>query len=113
MHPLIEKYGKQTISELLDLIFICDPPTPEQWKSFLIRNGLLSKKSRATVQGRIIKVHITREWGKNQEGRWEFIPIEPYTIYRVYCKNGRGGLLFNVTFKSTELDQIKKELYKK
>ena len=112
MHQLIEEYGKQTISELLDLIFICENPTSGQWKEFLIRNGLLPKTSKANIQGDIIKIPITRELRRNQEtGRVESIPIDPYVHYQIYCKNGRGKILFQAFFTSKVLDQIKKELH--
>lgn len=112
MHELIEKYGKQTISELLDLMFICENPTSEQWKKFLIRSGILSKTSKANIQGHIFKTPITREMRRNQEtGRMESVPIDPYVHYQVYCKNGRGEILFKANFTSKTLDQIKKELY--
>ena len=112
MHELIEKYGKQTINELLDLIFICEHPTSGQWKEFLIRSGLLPKTSKANIQGHIFKTPITKETRRNQEtGRMERVPIEPYVHYQIYCKNGRGEILFRANFTSKMLDQIKKELY--
>lgn len=113
MNELIEKYGKQTINELLDLIFIYETPTSEQWKGFLIRNGILPKISKAHIQGYIFKTPITRESRRNQEtGRVESVHIDPYVFYQVYCKNARGEILFRVNFTSKTLDQIKKELYK-
>ena len=112
MHQLIEKYGKQTISELLDLVFIVKNPTPKQWKEFLIRSEILPKKSKANIVGYIFQSLIDKEWQVNPETKmWETVLIEPYTEYRIYCKNGRGIYLFREGFNSKELDQIKKELY--
>lgn len=113
MHQLIEKYGKQTISELLDLVLIEKKPTDLQWSDFLKRNEIISKKSRATIRGRVRATKVERTNVYNEiRRRFETQVLEvPYYEYSVRIKNLRNETLFSVVFRSTELPQLRGELY--
>lgn len=111
MHELIQKYGAQTISELLDMVIIQQNISNDDWRMFLVRNGII-KDSTKIIRGYMNSTLIRTKYVTNaQTGRWESIRLDnPYMDYSIRCKNGRGVVVFTAQFVETDIPQIMREL---
>lgn len=112
MHPIIEKHGKQLISELLDIIFIHEGQLKRSEAiDFLVRHKIVTRATKY-MNVRLWKERVEHEYVR-VEGRFGGVrtPLEvPYTRYRIYFSNGQNINKLQVEFKDTDLPQIMEEL---
>jgi hypothetical protein len=91
MHEYIEKYGKEFIRDILDIIIIKENKiTNEDFRKILIKNKII-KPSTRFVYPTICRSDILRKW---------------YVI----AQNGRGTVILNLTFNDSELPILFSEL---
>lgn len=109
----IEKYGKQLIREVLDIILIAEGKvTPERMRQLLIDAGII-KRSTKMVTARYGTTVIRRESGYRESAqgrRWETWDVEPYTRHQFWCRNGRGQQVFHVVILSKDIGKLLEEL---
>lgn len=112
MHPIIEKHGKQLISELLDIIFIHEGKLKTQaGRDLLVKHKIVTKGTKyvSTWYGVMRVTHETLiEDGYPYRRR---VPLEvPYKEHRIYFKNGSNQVKLDVRFKDIDIPQIMEEL---
>ncbi|HOJ95138.1 MAG TPA: hypothetical protein PK390_07845 [Fervidobacterium nodosum] len=91
MHEYIEKYGKEFIRDILDIIIIKENKvTDEDFRKILIKNKII-KPSTKFVYHTIYHSDILRNW---------------YII----AENGRGTIILDLTFNDSELPILFSEL---
>lgn len=90
MHAIIEQYGKDMVSELLDILFIHENHYSVDWLAFAHKYELVSKRTK----------NIRRNvWHTIYQNQWT-----------VHLQNGRGQTVLLVIIRDEDLPQIRKEL---
>lgn len=88
---LIDKYGKQVITELIDLIFIKEKINNDYLRSLLIENNVI-KKTTKIVDGVLTKHR------DNQN------PSDPLYIFCIY--NGKSQTILHFSLKQSIIPEI-------
>lgn len=100
MKDLIQKYGKQLIKELLDLMIISRRVDSESLRLTLIKYGVIKKTTKS------LKAYFSRyqESGKLPNGKWGMINDWEN---KLAIKNGRNQYVFPIIkFNDSELPKI-------
>jgi len=91
MHEYIEKYGKEFIRDIFDIIIIKENKvTDEDFRKILIKNKII-KPSTKFIYPTIYHSDVLCEW-------------------YVFAKNGRGTVILDLTFNDSELPILFSEL---
>lgn len=100
---LIEGYGIETLTEMLDLLEITGKD-PVAWRNFALKYKII-KKTTKTITPRLRKQRITTRYQSNEDGVWGMYDIEPYDMYNIALKNGRGQYVFQATFTNLDIEK--------
>lgn len=100
---LVQKYGKQLIKELIDLMVISRRVEGESIRPLLIKNDII-KRSTKTVRAHFRRYEVR---GTLPDGRWGATGDFTNNLNVV---NGRNQTIFNIKFKDSELPQVMKVL---
>lgn len=104
---LIEEYGVETLTEMLDLFEITGKE-PIAWRNFALKYKII-KKSTKTITPRIVKKHITSRYQSNENGVWGHYDVEPYDMYYIALKNGRGQYVFQTKFTNLDIEKWREQ----
>jgi len=88
MHPIVEKYGKQLIKELLDIIFITKKIESEVAYNLLLKHKIITRRTK-TVYGYIYK---------------------GYNNNRIYFTNSRGKYILDVRILDEDMPKVLEDL---
>lgn len=109
----IEKYGKQIIREVLDIILIAEGKvTPERMRQLLIDAGII-KRSTKMIRAihNVQRIHRESGYRDTAQGRrWEQWDVEPYHRHQFWVKNGRGQQVFSVVIQTNQIGELLEEL---
>lgn len=93
-----QAYGTRATEELLDYILIGHNP---DWRFYAIKHGII-KQSTKTLRANHYKEIVKNKW---INGAYQ--PIEPYTKYTAYFRNGRGSYVITLHFTEKEISEWK------
>jgi hypothetical protein len=105
MHPLVEKYGKQPMRELMDRLIIGGKIDNVWMRFWLIKVGIINPNSKATIRVDYYKGAV---WGYDESRNYGQLP--GVIRHNIVAKNGRGTWLFHEEIASTEFPQIMEDL---
>lgn len=107
----IEKYGKQLIREVLDIILIAEGRVSnEKMRDLLIEHDII-KKSTKMIRSRYHQGGLITHDGIYVDGRYQRVQLdEPYRNIQFWCHNGRNQQVFSIVLKSNKIGELLEEL---
>ena len=107
IEKLIEEYGIETITELLDLFEITGEE-PVAWRNFALKYKIV-KKTTKTIRPRIRSKYITTKYSWGEDGVWAHRDVEPHYLYYVTLENGRGQYVFQAKFTKLDIEKWREQ----
>jgi hypothetical protein len=100
IQELIQKYGKQAIKELVDMMIIYDSIKDTDIQPILVKHKIITNRTK------IIRVNLWKQqgyYGYNE--RHEYIKYNGYK-YTLSIKNGRGTQIIYIAFFEHQIPEI-------
>lgn len=94
----VQKYGKQLITELVDIMIISQRINNEDLRNLLIKHDVIKKSTK------MITHHLSsREAnGRREDGNWGSIGV----VHQITVYNGRSQKVFQFSFRQSEMEKI-------
>ncbi len=95
MHSIVQTYGKQLISELMDMIIISKYVDHTKARDLLIKYDLIKKSTKTIIADYTFKNNY---WGNGNHH------------HLVNMKNGRNQSILRVSFRQSDIPQILEDI---
>lgn len=107
MHPLREKYSRELLQEMIDLMNIA-PNNNESWKQFAYKRGIV-KKTTKTIRVRISSFNRRHEYKQIGDAIERIDYDMPKKQIVIILKNGSGREVFRADFLQEDIPKLLEE----